>query len=194
MKNIPVAPSGKSLAALGPARATMRGRYAIVTERWRGLRWTLAASGDSFTRRNVRSVRRSRVVLAPRPWRLSTPPRGGVATVARKAVHRGEHEGNRKAIARGKPGCLGCTCQTRVHSTATLRTRCCGRSRRPAFPAPSVHERANELAKLRRNPRCENASACFPVIASAAKQSSFLRRDKKAGLLPPSRRGASAES
>jgi len=27
------------------------------------------------------SVRRSRVVLAPRPWRLSAPPRGGVATV-----------------------------------------------------------------------------------------------------------------
>src|SRR5262245_33154898 len=24
---------------------------------------------------------------------------------------------SRKAIARGKPGCLGCTCQTRVHST-----------------------------------------------------------------------------
>src|SRR5207237_4181048 len=66
--------------------------------------------------RNVRSVRRSRVVLAPRPWRLSTPPRGGVATVAKKAAHRGEHEGNRKTIARGKPGCLGCTCQTRVRS------------------------------------------------------------------------------
>src|SRR5262245_37281715 len=28
-----------------------------------------AASGDLFTGRNVRSVRRSRVVLAPRPWR-----------------------------------------------------------------------------------------------------------------------------
>src|ERR1700751_1671816 len=64
-------------------------------------------------------VRRSRVVLAPRPWRLSTPPRGGVATVARKAVHRGEHEVSRKAIARGKPGCPGCTCQTRVHSFTT---------------------------------------------------------------------------
>src|SRR6478735_10111052 len=27
-------------------------------------------------------------------------------------------------------------------------TRCCGRSQRPAFPAPSVRERDNELAKL----------------------------------------------
>jgi hypothetical protein len=45
---------------------------------------------------------------------------------------------SRKAIARGKPGCLGCTCQNRVHSCLHFRTRCCGRSRRPAFPAPSL--------------------------------------------------------
>jgi len=62
----------------------------------------------------------------------------GSATVARKAVHRGEREVSRKAIARGKPGCLGCTCSsTRVLSLTTFRTRGCGRSRRPAFPAPS---------------------------------------------------------
>jgi hypothetical protein len=39
-----------------------------------------------------------------------------LTTVTIKAAHRGEHEVNRKAIARGKPGCLGCTCQTRVRS------------------------------------------------------------------------------
>jgi len=53
--------------------APMRGRNAIVTSRWRGLRWTLwrqVLAPDE----NVRSVRRSRVVLAPRPWRLSAPP------------------------------------------------------------------------------------------------------------------------
>jgi hypothetical protein len=34
---------------------------------------------------------------------------GGVppATVAKRPLHRGEHEGNRNTIARGKPGCLG---------------------------------------------------------------------------------------
>src|SRR5690242_21600281 len=48
------------------------------------------------------------------------PAPAGTATVARKAVHRGEHEGSRKAIARGKPGCLGCTCQTRVHFFVAL--------------------------------------------------------------------------
>jgi len=32
------------------------------------------------------------------------------ATVAKQAAHRGEHEGNRQTIARGKPGRSGCTC------------------------------------------------------------------------------------
>jgi hypothetical protein len=57
---------------------------------------------------------------------------------------------SRKAIARGRPGCLGCTCQTRVRFFLHC-TRRCGRSRRPVFPAPSVQERDNQIAKLRRN-------------------------------------------
>src|SRR5262245_10080345 len=45
----------------------------------------------------------------------SVPP----ATVAKEAAHRGEHEISRKTIARGKPGCPGCTCGlTRVLSVA----------------------------------------------------------------------------
>jgi hypothetical protein len=90
------------------------GRFAIVTERWRGMRWTLRRQAGSLAGRNVCSVRRSRVVLAPRPWRLSFPACAGEATVTRNAAHRGEHEVSRKAIARGKSGCLGCTCLIRV--------------------------------------------------------------------------------
>ena len=75
----------------------------------RGLRWTLAASAGSPAGRNAGlSVRQSRVVLAPRPWRQA----GGkahAATVANNAAHRGEHGISRKPIARGKPGCPGCT-------------------------------------------------------------------------------------
>ena len=73
------------------------------------------------------------------------------ATGARKAASPGRARISCKTIARGKPGCLGCTCQTRVLSFTTKRTRCCGRSRRPAFPAPSAVQRDNEIAKLRRN-------------------------------------------
>src|SRR5215510_16556574 len=69
-----------------------------------------------------------------------------LTTVARKAAHRGAHEISRKTIARGKLGCLGCTCgSTRVLSLRYFRTRDCGRSRRPAFPAPSVRERDMNL-------------------------------------------------
>src|SRR5215203_4558330 len=59
----------------------------------------------------------------------------GLATVTKNAAHRGEHEVSRKAIAWGKPGCLGCTCLIRVRCLLFC-TRCCGRSQRPAFPAP----------------------------------------------------------
>jgi hypothetical protein len=54
--------------------APPEGRIAIVTARWRGWRWTLWRQ-VFCTGRNVRSVRRSRVVLAPRPWRYA----GGVS-------------------------------------------------------------------------------------------------------------------
>jgi hypothetical protein len=111
---------------------------------WRGLRWTLRRQAVFAARRNARSVRRSRVVLAPRPWRLSFPACAGEATVTKNAAHRGEHEVSRKAIARGKPGCLGCTCLFRVRSFYPC-TRHCGCIRRPAFPAPSVRERDNEM-------------------------------------------------
>src|SRR5262250_3044373 len=39
------------------------------------------------------------------------------ATGARKAASPGRVRISRKPIARGKPGCLGCTCQTRVRSS-----------------------------------------------------------------------------
>ena len=56
------------------------------------------------------------------------------ATVATKPGHRGEHEGNRKTIAQGKPGCFRFTCGPTpvlsLHGTH-------GCNRHPAFPAPS---------------------------------------------------------
>ena len=69
----------------------------------------------TFTGRNAGRVRRNRVVLAPRPWRYLREV-SSRTTGARKAVPREERDISRKAIARGKPGCPGCTCgSTRVH-------------------------------------------------------------------------------
>ena len=107
-------------------------------------------------------------------------------TVAKQAAHRGEHEISRKAIARGKPGCPGCTCLIRVLSFTTIAHGAAGAvgarlSLRPL--RESVRERDDELAKLRQNSSRENEEVCLRVIASEAKQSSLLRHDKKAGLL-----------
>src|SRR5262245_44470228 len=72
-----LAPSGKSLALVRSARVTMRDVCAIVTSRWRGLRWTLwrqagfppgenaAADGEV-----VWSWRRDRGVYPARPCGL----------------------------------------------------------------------------------------------------------------------------
>src|SRR4051794_4584836 len=62
-------------------------------------------------------------------------------------------------------------------------TRCCGRIQRPAFPAPSSMRGSKEYAKLRHKSCRGDEHVCLPVIASEAKQSSFLRQGKKAGLL-----------
>jgi hypothetical protein len=94
------------------------------------------------------------------------------ATGARKAASPGRARISRQTIARGKPGCLGCTCQTRVHSFATSRTRRCWRSRRPAFPAPSDRRGTMRSQNSDISGR-ENENVCLPVIASAAKQSTY---------------------
>ena len=124
-----------------------------------------AASGGFAAGRNARSVRRSRVVLAPRPWRQA----GGKAHSGdggKKGRSPGRARISRKAIARGKPGCLGCTCQIRVRFFLPIAHGDCGRSRRPAFPAPSVRRGSNELAKLRRN-RCRENRGCSRHVRAA---------------------------
>ncbi len=74
-----------------PARAAMRDvsrssrSVARVVMDACGVRRILPAG------RKRRSVRRNRVVLAPRPWRLSGPAVLGPATVTIKAAHPGEH-------------------------------------------------------------------------------------------------------
>ena len=75
----------------------------IVTFRWRGMRWPSQEFWWLIHR-------------AKRPWRTAKscgpgaatvasirPARAGSATVTTNAAHRGEHEGSRKAIVRGKP-------------------------------------------------------------------------------------------
>ena len=56
------------------------------------------------------SVRRSRVVLTPRCWRQVAQGSFLRGDGGKRAVHRGELEASRKAIAQGRPGCSRWTC------------------------------------------------------------------------------------
>src|SRR5262249_7696179 len=148
-----------------PSRAHYEGRFAIVT-----IRWAWDAVGRCGVRRFTcrtkrRGGRRSRVVLAPRPWRLSPPACAGVATVTIKAAHRGEPEVSRKTIARGKPGCLGCTCQIRVHSHFSSAHGDAGASGARLSLRPLFQE-GQRNGKAQVYQRRERAPLCFLVIAS----------------------------
>ena len=72
-QNKSLAASGKSLALVRPARATMRDVCASSRNVAR-VAMDAAISGACARRTKVRRVRRSRVVLAPRPWRPTLRP------------------------------------------------------------------------------------------------------------------------
>ena len=114
------------------------GRFAIVTIRRAQDAMDAVASGRVFPPdENAVSGRRSRVVLAPRPWRqVGAKYRADDGGKKRRSPGRARI--SRKTIARGKPGCLGCTC--RFNPCAKAHGVCYGCIQRPAFPAPSLLE------------------------------------------------------
>jgi hypothetical protein len=98
-----------------PARASMRGRLRNRHGTLARVAMDAVASGGISRRTRTRRVRRNRVVLAPRPWRqVGAKYRAGDGGKTGRSPGRARI--SRKAIARGKPGCLGCTCQIRVRS------------------------------------------------------------------------------
>jgi hypothetical protein len=83
-------PVGQIIFKSSPHPAPREGRFAIVTIRWCGMRWTF-----SVRKTNAREGgRQSRVVLMPRRWHqvceIDLASDGD-----RKPDRRGEHEGNR---------------------------------------------------------------------------------------------------
>src|ERR1700752_2420392 len=63
-----------------------------------------------------------------------------------------------------------------------FRTRRCGRSQRPAFPAPSVRERDDEIAELGRKSRRENEHVCrssHPVVMARLDRATQYSRDSR---------------
>jgi len=89
----------------------------------------------------------SRRLVGPTGHRQNLNPR---MTVARRIRRRGERGISRKTIARGMPGLLRCTCGDYARVLCLIRTRGCGCSWHPAFPAPSVYLGEWFLQKLGR--------------------------------------------
>jgi hypothetical protein len=71
-----------------------------------------------------------------------------LTTGARKAASPGRARISRKTIARGKPGCLGCTCQIRVHSFSASAHGDAGAVGAWLSLRPLRSERDNEIARL----------------------------------------------
>ena len=111
----------------------------------RGMRWTLWRQAGSFPPdENAGSGRRSRVVLAPRPWRHV----GGVfrrQTGARKAASPGRARRKPLKPSRGESRCELAEPVVTNSCAFLYCTRGCGRGQRPAFPAPSAKRRDNEI-------------------------------------------------
>ena len=124
-------------------------------------------------------VRSSRVVLAPRMLAKSSwEARFSGATVTTSSLHREEHEVSRNTIAQGMSECFRspvCSCAPNAHmlvcaKCAVFGTRDRGCSVHPAFPAPSLQERDNEIAKPGRKLRRE-IDFCRPCDPSTPRAS-----------------------
>jgi hypothetical protein len=127
----------------------MRDVRAIVTERGAGCDGRLLRQAGLFLP-DENAAAYGEVVWS---WRRDPgvkPAGDPPATVARKAAHRGEHEVSRKTIARGKPGCLGCTCQIRVHSFAVFAHGAAGAASTRLSLRPLSERGTNETAQLGR--------------------------------------------
>jgi hypothetical protein len=99
------------------------------------------------------------------------------ATGARKAASPGRARISRKPIARGKPGCLGCNCQNRVHSFATFAHGAAGAVGARLSLRPLTSEGQRDCTTRAESSR-GNEGGCLHVIASEAKQSMAPRDDR----------------
>jgi hypothetical protein len=121
----------------------MRDVRAIVTERGAGcdgpLRRQALLCRAKRLRRTVKSCGPGAATLALR-WRISSAGNGG-----KKGRSPGRARISRQTIARGKPGCPGCT--RRFDPCARAHGVRYGCRRRPAFPAPSVRTGGNGFTK-----------------------------------------------
>ena len=145
-----------------PQKGTLRDRHGTLARDAMD-----AASVRRFLRRTKRQLWTAKS-CGPGAATLASirPACAGAATVTKKAAHRGEHEGNRKTIARGRPGCPVGPVVTTLVCFFVLHARLRVRSA-PGFPAPSAQERGNAIAQLGRKHAARRRTRIYPHVVPA---------------------------
>jgi hypothetical protein len=162
-------------------RATARRRTALKRFRdgfsWPALGWLEFLAGEAaygktvwFWRPLLASSRR-RFAKLNRAMRAVNSP----AMEARGIRLQGELGISRQTIARGMPGCFGCTCMLVCAFLSASCTRDRGCQPAPGIPCALSFSRAN-FKQASGVMRRENAKLCQAVIASEAKQSIVPQR------------------
>src|ERR1700752_1088478 len=164
--------------------APTEGRFAIVTMRraWDAMDAGASARCKSRGRKRLQRTGKS---CGPGAATLALPAGACSRTTgARKAASPGRARISRKTIARGKPGCLGCTCSlTRVLSFATFAHGTAGAVGARLSLRP-LTQRDNEVAEPGRESSRGNADACFtPSLRGAKRGSNPSCPEQEAGLL-----------
>jgi len=138
-----------------PVPHPQEGRFAIVTDVGRGMRWTFWCSVTSCTKRTAKPCGPDAPTLASSSWEASW---FSGAMVATKPGRQGEHGVSRKTIAQGMSDRLRCpVCSCAFFCAVCTRDRGC--SAHPAFPAPSFSG-ARYFASPGRIPRRGTAEDC----------------------------------
>jgi hypothetical protein len=158
-----------------PCPEPTEGRFAIVTTRRAQDAMDAVASGGLIPAGRKRcSGRRSRVVPTPRPWR-QVGGRYPAGDGGKKRRSPGRARISRKTIARGRSGCLGCTCssKTRVLCFALFAHGSTGAvGARPSLPPLLKREQKNSQNSGKNLPRecsrllenCINKIGCRPGL------------------------------
>jgi hypothetical protein len=157
------------------------GRIAIVMTRWARDAMDATIQRRMGLLRTVKSCG-SGAAYAGEKSAGAIPP----ATVTTSSLHREEHEVSRNTIAQGMSACSPLTCMLVCrHSCALwhMRPRV---QRAPGIPcALSLQERDNEISKLGRKTRRENAASHSVVIARLDRATSI----PEAAVIEPMSRG-----
>ena len=151
-----------------------------VAARWSGMQWTLRVSGAICTGRSTCTD--GEIVWC---WRRDPGATSAVSPARQRGQERllpGEITYKPSTHCAGKAGMSRLYLSKPCAFLLPMRTRCCGRSRRPAFPAPSVRERAQRIGTTRAKTSRGNENVCLPRRCERSEAIQLCRSEKESWI------------